>query len=139
MENDLIISKLELLKKYINRIEEKTPPKADILLRDFDLQDIITLNLERAVQISVDIGSHILSSTDIRTPKTMSETFKAIADHNVISTDLAERMRKSVGFRNIAVHEYEKIDWNVVYTICTRHLKDFRDFAAAILKYLGVE
>ena len=139
MDIDVVLAKLESLQRCVSRIEEKTPPKVEILKSDYDIQDIISLNLERAVQISVDIAAHILSATEISTPATMSEVFLALSEVDVITVELAERLRKAVGFRNISVHEYEKVDWEIVFSICTRHMSDFRAYAARILAYFNIE
>jgi len=37
-----------------------------------------------------------------------------------------------VGFRNIAVHAYRTIDWNIVFDIIQNRLTDFREFARAV-------
>ena len=55
--HDVVRRKLESLRRCIVRIEEKRPVSVEILKTDYDIQDIISLNLERAIQISVDIGS----------------------------------------------------------------------------------
>ena len=135
MDTDIILAKLESLRRCITRVEEKTPADAEILKSDYDLQDIIALNLERAVQIAVDIASHIHSELNTTTPATMGEVFITLAEAQVIPTGLGEKLRRAVGFRNISVHEYEQIDWEVVYSICTRSLTDFRDYAAAVLEF----
>lgn len=67
----------------------------------------------------------------------MADNFAILQEANVITPALAERMMKAVGFRNIAVHSYQTIDWNIVYQICTRHLNDFRQFAKAIAQQLA--
>ncbi len=67
----------------------------------------------------------------------MADNFAILQEANVITPALAERMMKTVGFRNIAVHSYQTIDWNIVYQICTRHLDDFRQFAKAIAQQLA--
>ena len=67
----------------------------------------------------------------------MADNFASLKEENVISPALADRMVKAVGFRNIAVHSYQTIDWNIVYQICTRHLDDFRQFAKAIALQLA--
>ena len=41
-------------------------------------------------------------------------------------------MKKAVGFRNIAVHAYDTMDWDIVFAIASRHLQDFADFAHVI-------
>ena len=64
-----------------------------------------------------------------RSAKTMGQAFEALAQSGVIDADLAARMRKSVGFRNVMVHNYDDMNWAIVYAICTKHLGDFRTFA----------
>ena len=139
MDTDVVLAKLDSLQRCVSRVEEKTPSNVDVLKSDYDMQDIISLNLERAVQISVDIAAHILSTKDTSTPATMGETFTALSEVGVISTELAQRLRKAVGFRNISVHEYEKIDWEIVFSICTKHMKDFREYAAGVLAYYNID
>ena len=136
MDQSLIEEKLEALQRCIRRIEEKRPSAAKILATDSDLQDIISLNLTRAVQICVDIAAHIIADHNIPAPQTMSQAFEVLADLNVINSSLAGRMKKSVGFRNIAVHNYQAIDWQIVYNISTKYLEDFRSFAKAVSKLI---
>ncbi|MEY2114263.1 MULTISPECIES: type VII toxin-antitoxin system HepT family RNase toxin [Rhodanobacter] len=82
-----------------------------------DLQDnIVVLNLSRAVQISVDLALHALSSMQQAAPYTMGEAFDQLAQADFIPAELALRLRKAVGFRNIAVHSYSSMDWQS----CTR-------------------
>ncbi len=59
MDRRLINEKLEGLRRCIDRIVEKLPTTAAVLAADLDLQDIITLNLTRAVQRCVDIATHL--------------------------------------------------------------------------------
>ena len=136
MDPEVVLAKLESLRRCVTRIEEKTPTDVAVLKNDYDTQDIVSINLERAVQISVDISSHILATFENPVPKTMSQAFVALSDMDVISTELAERLRKAVGFRNISVHEYEDINWDIVFSICTKNLDDFRNFARAVLDQL---
>jgi uncharacterized protein YutE (UPF0331/DUF86 family) len=128
MENDVVLKKIDALGHCISRIETKCPDTAEKLKQDYDLQDIISANLERAVQLSVDISAHILAERGRRAPDTMGETFSSLAEQDIIPQDLAERLKKAVGFRNISVHEYEKIDWDIVYSIASKHIDDFRSF-----------
>ncbi len=56
-----------------------------------------------------------------------------------ITAELAERLRKAAGFRNISVHGYKKIDWEIVFSICTKHMNDFRAYAAKVLAYFEIK
>ncbi len=111
MDRDLIEAKIESLRHCIGRIASKTPASADQLAGDPDLQDIIALNLQRAVQLCVDLAAHVIADTNVRPPSTMAENFVILKELSVIHPALAEGMMKAVGFRNIAVHSYQAIDW----------------------------
>lgn len=136
MDDIIIFSKIESLNRCLNRIKEKTPVKKEIFLNDLDSQDIIILNLERAVQTCVDIASHIIAELDISTPMKMAECFDRLYKSRVISLKTSELMRKSVAFRNIAVHEYQSINWEIVYSVIANHLVDFKEYAKEIITWL---
>ena len=136
MDRIVIDQKLESLRRCLARIRTKLPLTSETFKTDFDVQDIISLNLTRAVQMAVDIGAHIVSSQQQVTPGSMGETFEQLGRLGVISSDLAVQLKKSVGFRNIAVHNYSTINWDIVQSIVQEHLQDFDSFAKAIVHYL---
>ncbi len=84
--------------------------------------------------MSVDAGSHVLLDYNVPSPESMAGVFKALGELGILEASLGDRLAKAAGFRNIAVHEYESIDWNIVFAIITTRLDDFRDFAKALLK-----
>lgn len=95
-----------------------------------DLQDIIMINLERLVQLSVDVGALVISEKGWHPiPDSMAGIFEKLEQEKAIQPELADRMKKSVGFRNLVVHEYDKINWSIVFDILTHQLADFRNFA----------
>jgi uncharacterized protein YutE (UPF0331/DUF86 family) len=59
----------------------------------------------------------------------MGKAFDLLAQEQLLEPALAERLKRSVGFRNLAVHNYEAINWAIVHSIATRHLEDFEGFA----------
>jgi len=128
----IVEQKLESLRRCLIRIEEKCPPDPNLLTGDPDLQDIITINLTRAVQLCVDIGTNLIAGMEVPTPNTMGETFDILAASDVIEEDLANQLKRAVGFRNIAVHNYEEIDWKIVHSIARDQRDHFKQFAKAI-------
>ena len=133
MDRQIVLEKLESLRRCLNRIEEKRPDKLERLQSDIDIQDIITLNLTRAVQLCVDIGAHVLTGTEKAPPATMGETFEKLEELGLIDSELLVRMKKAVGFRNIAIHGYDKIDYEIVFQIIHKNLIDFKQYAQAIV------
>lgn len=80
----------------------------------------------------MDLGTHVLSGLALPPPDTMGQTFDLLAQDGLLTPELALRLRKAVGFRNLAVHAYQSIDWDIVFSIATRHLRDFEDFARVV-------
>lgn len=136
MDRWLIERKLESLRRCLARVQEKCPPSAAELAQDLDAQDILVLNRTRAVQLCVDIALHLLSEQESPPPQSMGGAFEQLARLGLIPQELANRLKKAVGFRNVAVHSYQEIDWVIVHAIATRHLDDFKAFAAAVSKHL---
>jgi uncharacterized protein YutE (UPF0331/DUF86 family) len=139
MDRQVIDQKLESLRRCLGRIQEKFPVKVDELQTNYDLQDIIALNLSRAVQLTVDIGSHIIPSMNMPAPETMGQTFEILAQQNVLPAQVADQLKKSVGFRNVAVHNYEAINWQIVHSIVSEHMQDFTEFAKAVAQWSNLQ
>lgn len=138
MDREIIVEKLESLRRCVQRVTEKCPPDLETLLNDFDLQDILALNLSRAVQLCVDIGAHLIADLDVQPPDTMGKTFDTLLDAGVLDEVLAVRLKKAVGFRNIAVHNYEAVDWAIVHSIARNNLGDFSRFTEIVSSRLGI-
>ena len=125
MDRRVMADKLERLRRCVQRIEQKRPATLVALTTDVDLQDILSVNLERAVQLCVDIAAHVIAAREIPAPTTMATAFEALQALHILSPDLANSMKKAVGFRNIVVHNYQEIDWEIVFNACHHKLDDF--------------
>ena len=78
------------------------------------------------------VAAHVIASSSSPAPDTMSDAFDVLAREGVIQPALAERLKQAVGFRNIAVHQYKRIDWAIVHGIARTRLGDFAEFARAV-------
>ena len=137
MDRDIIMRKLDSLARCVKRIEEKRPATLDELVADIDTQDILSINLERAVQVSVDIGAHLLADLSVPPPKTMGDVFAILVSEKLISPETGLALRRAVGFRNLSVHAYDQVDWERVFDIVHNRLDDFRKFADAVIGIAG--
>lgn len=132
VERDVILAKLATIDRCLARVLEVRGPRQAALLAQ-DVEDIVVLNLQRAAQAAIDLAAHVVASEGYGLPADLGDTFKLLESHGVIAAALAARLRRMVGFRNIAVHQYETLDPRIIDAIVTRHLDDLRDFGAAIL------
>ena len=132
MNSVVIASKLESLSRCLHRITSKKPESLDQLLGNIDLQDILALNLERSIQLCVDIANHILSTLDDSPAMSMAESFERLSEKEIISIEMAGNLRRAVDFRNLSVHAYDKIDWNLVWNNLGSDLNDLVNFVEII-------
>ncbi len=138
MDRKLVAQKLENLRNCVARIESKMPESADRLFVDLDIQDIISVNLERAVQNCIDIAAHLASDLDDLGGLSAGSLFLELGGKGIIEKSLAEKLSKAVGFRNLLVHRYATIEWGRVFEKITTEMCVFRDFALQIGKYCGL-
>ena len=129
MDRSVALAKLDSLRRCLRRIESRRPATVSALLDDVDAQDVLCLNLERAVQLCVDLAAMRLADTDEPPPASMREAFLGLARQQLLPRDLAWRLSAAVTMRNILVHEYVRIDWGIVFSAVYQGLADFEDFA----------
>jgi len=133
IEKDVILSKISIIKNCLKTIEKATaldPEKLD----DVMVQDVFVLNLQRAIQASIDMANVVISEKGLKLPTTYKECFQILKANRLIDADLEEKMMHMTGFRNIAVHDYQKIDVKVLKAILTKHLKDLEEYYSVIYR-----
>jgi len=133
---DVLISKLESIKACINRILEEYDGDRENL-ENITKQDSIILNIQRACELSIDVGNYIISKEKYRVPKVSREIFEILKDNSIIEDNLSINMQKMAGFRNIAIHDYKRINISIVESIIVNNLEDFEMFINSILKYMN--
>lgn len=130
VERDIIVAKCAIVDRCLMRIE-KTRTQAKLSVTD--TEDILVVNLQRAVQATIDIANHIVSSEGYGLADRLSASFSLLEREQVIEPELALKLRNMVGFRNIAVHDYQSIDMNIVESILDKHLDDLKLFCSLML------
>lgn len=120
------------MQRCLKRIGDVTAFKPESL-ENQDIQDIVVFNLQRAIQAAIDMAVHIVTSEGWGVAKTVNENFTILAKQHVISNELAERLRKMVGFRNIAIHDYSELDIKILKQILKHSLQDLEVFYSNLI------
>ena len=131
LEKDAILAKISIIKNCLNTIQKATgldPAKLD----DYMVEDVFVLNLQRAVQASIDMANIIIAMKGWRLPASYKDSFKELLKQKVIDRATFEQMSKMVGFRNIAVHEYQELNRAILASILKNNLKDLEHFYSLI-------
>jgi len=129
---DVVLAKVAAVQRCLKRIQETTMLEPESL-DDIDKQDIFVLNLQRSVQAVIDLATHVVASEGLGLSDTVKGNFKLLQDAGVISKELAAKMESMVGFRNIAMHDYQAIDKDILKSILIHNLKDLEDFYTIVL------
>jgi uncharacterized protein YutE (UPF0331/DUF86 family) len=98
--------------------------------------DSIKYNFIAAIECCVDVGQHLCAVHGWGPPATNADTFRILAAHEVLDHDIAERMARASGFRNVLVHEYVEVREDLVVAHLAR-TSDIRDFVGAVANWLA--
>ncbi len=134
MENEaIILNKFESIERCIHRIQEEYDNKPENL-EDYRRIDSIVLNLQRSCELVTDIAMYVVSCRKLGIPQGKREAFELLQKNNLISKEMSDNMKKMIGFRNIAVHDYKRIDEKILKDVIENHLDELLEFARTILK-----
>ncbi len=131
--SDVVLNKIQTIQRCLNRIKEEYIGYEDIFTTNHTKQDSVILNLERASQATIDIATHIIKVKKLGLPNSSRELFDILLEYGYINENIANQMKRMVGFRNIAVHDYQNLNIDIVITVIENHLVDFEKYIEEII------
>ncbi|HEY7884636.1 MAG TPA: DUF86 domain-containing protein [Cellvibrionaceae bacterium] len=135
MADDVILNKCATIERCVKRVKEEWTLAGDGFDTDHTRQDAAILNIQRACEAAIDIGQYIIRKNQLGLPQGARDIFTVLADKKIISPNLAESLKKMVGFRNIVVHNYQSLALPIVKAIIQNHLEDFTEFKQQAINY----
>ncbi len=134
MVDQAVIERLLVqLEEYFRDLDEV---KSKYMLVDYKKNKIIRRYTERTLQVAIevclDLASHIISYKGFREPLDNKDCFQVLRENDIIPADLADRLKRMAQFRNVVVHDYIRINPEIVYAIVHRNIPDIVAFAKAI-------
>ena len=132
MVDDVVLNKVAIIERCIRRIHEEY--QGDFSnLENYTKQDSIILNIQRACEASIDLAMHIVASKGLGIPQSSREAFDLVQQVGIIDEHLAQKLKAMVGFRNIAVHNYQVVNLGIVQGIIQNNLADLLKFGQLII------
>ncbi|MBO1437618.1 DUF86 domain-containing protein [Meiothermus sp. CFH 77666] len=129
--DEVLLGKAATIERCLKRIGEEYRGYEDELFVNFMCQGAIILNLLRACEASIDLAMYMVRLHHLGLPQSSRDDFRLLQDAGFISTDLARPMQRMVGFRNVAVHDYQALSLPILKTILEERLGDFLEFTSA--------
>lgn len=133
-DRDIILAKVASIQRCLGRIRAVTSLSPESL-DNIDTQDIFLLNLQRGIQAALDLAAHVVASEGLGLPERARESFSLMKNAGIIDGETALKMEKMTGFRNIAVHDYQSLDPDILKSILVYRLKDLENFYSAVLRH----
>jgi uncharacterized protein YutE (UPF0331/DUF86 family) len=135
MADVVILNKTASIERCLKRILDDYAGHEAEFTADFMRQDAVIFNIQRACEQTIDLANHIVKIQKSGIPQSSRGAFDLLAGAGIIEVTLAQRLGSMVGFRNIAVHDYQKINLAIVTAIIHKHLVDFQDFIQVALGF----
>lgn len=133
--NDIVLNKKESIERCIRQIRRYYAMESDVSFEeDYLKQDAIAINIQRACEQAIDLANYTIKVKKLGLPKESRESFTLLAENNFISQELANKLAKMIGFRNVLVHEYQSLDLQLMVDVIENRLDDLVQFTNNILK-----
>jgi uncharacterized protein YutE (UPF0331/DUF86 family) len=133
---ELIRSKLADIEDSVSLVEENLPSSFEEFSKLGLVKDGIYKRMEFAIENIIDICSIINSDLRLSIPESEESFVESLVNFGILTQNLAEKIRRMKGFRNIIVHRYGRIDDIMAHKILTEHMEDFREFIESIERFL---
>lgn len=134
MPDDVLLNKVATIERCLSRIEQEYRGREDELVTNQTRQDAIILNLQRACEAAIDLAMHWVRAHRLGLPQRSRDAFQLIQEAGMLDAECTQSMQAMVGFRNVAVHDYQELSLDIVRAIIENHLGDFRAFTQAAIK-----
>lgn len=133
MADDVLLNKAASIERCVARAREEYSVDPKGFATNFTRQDAAILNIQRACEAALDMGQHIIRRESLGLPQSARDVFTLLRQAGWIDDALAESMKRMIGFRNVAVHEYQTLQLPITLNIITNHLDEFADFSQCML------
>jgi uncharacterized protein YutE (UPF0331/DUF86 family) len=121
--DDILLNKAAIIERCVRRMLDEARACPD--LDDFTHVDALTLNIERACQAAIDMAMHVVAERHLGVPQSTADAFVLLERAGVVDRPLSAALCGMVGFRNVAVHQYEDIDMSVLRWIVESGHRDW--------------
>lgn len=132
-----VLEKLQKLDEYLRYLKDIQKTNKNSFLADYHFFGLAERFLQLSIEILLDVGKMIITVKNLKKPEDNQDLFSVLHDSDVISESLTAKLVGVANFRNILVHDYEKIDREIVYEKLQNNLDDFENFKKEIIRYIN--
>jgi uncharacterized protein YutE (UPF0331/DUF86 family) len=121
LTDEVLLSRADTIERCVRRAREEYVGHKHEFEDNFTRQDAILLNLQRACEACIGMANRMIKLRRLGYPKESKDSFAILQRAQLLDRQAAAAMVAMVGFRNVAVHEYQELDLQKV-----RHIIEHR-------------
>lgn len=133
LDRERILAKIDELDGYLKELKQITPASFDEY-KKIEKRRACERLLQVSIESVIDICAMIVIGLRLGLPAEENDLFEKLEQAGIITISTKEIIKRMKAFRNILVHEYGRIDDNIVYEVVHNRLNDFEDFKREILQ-----
>lgn len=128
--NDVLLNKKAGIERCVAQARRYYDGGSDIPFAEDHLrQDAIAMNLQRLCELAIDMANHLVRAKKLGLPQDSRDGFELLRQAGIIDEPMCVVMKSMVGFRNVLVHEYRKLELEIMINVITDRLDDILTFA----------
>lgn len=131
----LLLGKVASIERAVTRAREEHAAASDTFSVAFTHQDAAILNILRACETAIDIANILIRERSLGIPQSSRDSFQLLANAGLIRSELSDALQRMVGFRNVAVHQYQPLNIAVVETVLVRELDSLLAFGRIVATF----
>lgn len=137
IDEQMIQAKIKLIQTDLKQLKRFKNLSFKEVVKNYDTHKIIERILELVVNEAIDINQHLITESKISELSfDFKESFLLLVKLKVYPKKFAKEISKSVGLRNILVHQYRKIDEKIFYHSIKDCFQQYTQYCRYILRYL---
>ena len=135
--SDIVINKVQSIQRCVERAREEYYADPAGFATNFTRQDAAVLNVLRACEQAIDLANHVIKTRKMGIPASSAQSFELLEQKSVIDPTLSGNLIKMIHFRNTVIHQYQRMDMQIVQKVITAGLDDLIRFGDCILKSMS--
>jgi uncharacterized protein YutE (UPF0331/DUF86 family) len=134
--NDIVVNKIQSVQRCVERARQEYQSDPAQFVTRYSQQDAAVLNVLRACEQTIDLANHLIQTHKMGIPSASAESFDLLQRKQVIDSALSERLKRMVHFRNIAIHQYQQMELEIVTSVIVSGLDDLVLFCDQVKAFL---
>ena len=132
-----IHEKITEISSFLSELQEIVPPQYNTYLQSLMVKAACERYFKKIIIAMIDLSFMIIKYKKLRIPEDDNSAFESLAEEGIISGELALKLRKAKGMRNIMAHEYGEVDVKLVFqAVSSEIFFDTEEFLKAIKSVL---